>query len=130
MNDDHSPQMNPDDLYREENVTDRRIGAIRVLHPIKADGSDDSSRSTLYIGSAQIMTPGGALPLNFEIEAKSLREAVESFSTEAQKAMEETMEELQRMRREAASSIVVPGQEGGRGPGFPGAGGRGGIQIP
>jgi len=121
MNDQSMPQMHSEELYREESITDRKVGAIRVLHPVKADGSDDESRSVIYIGSAQMMTPAGALPLNFEIEAGSLSAAVEAFSSKAQKAMEETMEELQRMRREQASSIVVPGQEGG---------GKGGIQIP
>lgn len=121
MNDKSMPQMHSEELYREESITDRRVGAIRLLHPIKADGSDDESRSVIYVGSAQMMTPAGALPLNFEIEADSIATAVEAFSGEAQKAMEETMEELQRMRREQASSIVVPGQEGG---------GKGGIQLP
>lgn len=121
MNDKSMPQMHSDELYREESITDRRVGAIRVLYPIKADGSDDDSRAVIYVGSAQMMTPAGALPLNFEIEADSITTAVEAFSGEAQKAMEETMEELQRMRREQASSIVVPGQEGGS---------KGGIQMP
>jgi len=128
MSDKSAPQMHSEELYREEMVTDRRVGAIRVLQPIKADGATDGSRAVIYVGSAQMMTPAGALPLNFEIEADSLKAAVDAFSGEAQKAMEETMAELQRLRRESASSIVVPGQEG-RGSGFPGAG-KGGIQLP
>jgi hypothetical protein len=123
MNDSADPQMNVDELYREEAVTDRRIGTIRILYPIKPDGSDDATRETIFVGAAQMMTPGGALPLNFEIEAKTLSEAAAGFSQAAQKAMEETMEELQKMRRDAASSIVIPGQEGGGAPG-------GGIKIP
>ncbi len=126
MNDKAAPQMNGDELYREESVTDRRVGVIRVLHPIKADGSPDSARSSLYVGSAQMMTPAGALPLNFEIEAESLAAAVAAFSDAAQQAMQETLEELQRLRRESASSIVIPGQEGG-GRGFSGGGG---IKLP
>jgi hypothetical protein len=72
------------------------------------------------------MTPAGALPLSFEIEAESLATAVAKFGAHAQRALAETMERLEEMRREQASSLIVPGSGGGggRGPG------GGGIQIP
>ena len=54
------------------------------------------------------MTPGGALPLNFEIPADSLEGAIEGFGDAAQQAVESTMEELREMQRQQASSIVVP----------------------
>src|SRR5690606_7133796 len=84
---------------------------------------DDASRPRLYIGQASVYTPAGALPLNFELEAGTLAEAIEKFPAAANQAVEDTMRQLQEMRREAASSLVVPGQG-------PGAGGKGGIQIP
>ena len=55
--------MDPSSLYREEVVTDRRIGSIRVLTPLKADGSTDLGRPVLYVGEAQLLTPAGVLPL-------------------------------------------------------------------
>jgi len=51
------------------------------------------------------------LPLSFEIDSASLSEAVANYGAAANKAMEETMAELQEMRRQQASKIVVPGQE-------------------
>lgn len=121
-------RMQVDDLYREEQFTDRRVGSIQRLTPVRADGSDDPSRPVLYIGQASLMTPAGALPINFEIEAKDLGEAAERFGEEAQKAVQDAVRQLQEMRRDAASGIVVPGQGGG-GMGGGGMGGGGGIQL-
>jgi hypothetical protein len=125
--------MDPNSLYREEVFTDHRLGTIRQMTPISADGSDDSSRPVMYAGQTQLLTPAGALPLNFEIEADSLQEAVSRFGVTARAALEQTMEEIKEMRRQAASSIVVPGA-GGMDPGGPGGamGGMpgGGIKMP
>jgi hypothetical protein len=125
------PEMNMDPaaLYREEVFTDRKIGTIRRLVPVQRDGSTDESRDVRYMGQTQLMTPVGALPLSFEIEAGSLGEAAEKFGDGAQAAAEQAIEELQEMRREAASSIVTPGSGGfGGGGGLGGPGG--GIQMP
>ena len=35
--------MDPSSLYREEMFTDRKMGAIRVLTPIKSDGAPDGT---------------------------------------------------------------------------------------
>ena len=113
-------------LYREESFTDRRVGNIQRLSPITADGADDASRSVIYIGQTQLMTPGGALPLSFEIQAESLADAIAQFGAQAEVALEDTMKRLEEMRREAASSLIVPGSPGAPGGGMPG----GGIQVP
>lgn len=122
--------MNPDDLYLEDSFSDQRAGHIRRLRPVTPEGEPDTSRSTRYIGSTQIMTPAGALPLSFELDADSLGAAAEQFAAAAEKAIEEAMEELKRLQRESQSSIVVPGQ-GGPGQGGPGQGGLpgGGIKF-
>lgn len=101
--------MHAEDLYREELFTDLRMGSIRKLIPVKPDGSDDNTREVRFSGQARIMTPGGALPLSFEIEAADIGEAAASFGAAAEQAIEDTMRELEEMRREAASGIVLPG---------------------
>ncbi|MAT65539.1 MAG: hypothetical protein CMN57_07820 [Gammaproteobacteria bacterium] len=121
-----TPQMDAADLYREEVITDRRVGSIRVLTPVTAEGATDPGRAVVYVGQAQLMTPAGALPLNFEIPAASLAEAVDKFSEATEQAVERTMQELEEMRREAASSIVIP-KAGGEGMGGPGGGLGGGM---
>ncbi|MFP3873125.1 MAG: hypothetical protein ACLFQT_00870 [Thiohalophilus sp.] len=123
-------RMNIEDLYREEVFTDQQVGTLRRLTPVTANGSDDSSRSVRYLGQSQMMTPMGALPLNFEIEADSLEQALENYAEAAKQAVENTLEELKELRREAASQIVVPEGGGGMGggPGAPGGmGGPGGL---
>jgi hypothetical protein len=129
------PKMDAADLYREELVTDRRVGTIRVLNPIKVDGAADAARRTVYIGEAQIYTNMGALPLSFEIDARSLPEAVSGYAAAAKDAVERAVRELEDLRRQAASSIVIPrGGVSGLGPGggMPGGGlpGGGKIQMP
>jgi hypothetical protein len=119
-------KMNTDSLFREEMITDRKIGTIRILHPIKSDGTADDSRQRVYVGETQIMTPMGAVPLAFQLDGETLSEAVEKFAEGAQVAVERAMTELQQMRREAASSIVIPE---GVPPGMAGAGAPGGGKI-
>jgi hypothetical protein len=124
------PRMDSQDLYREDLYSDRRVGTIRVMTPVKPDGTPDPTRPTSYVGQAQIMTPAGALPLSFEIDAKTLAEACEGFAEGAKLAFEETMKELQEMRRQQASSIVIP--DAGAASALAGQGGppRGKIQFP
>ena len=38
------PDMNPADLWLEEVYTDRRIGTLRRLTPVKGDGARDPAR--------------------------------------------------------------------------------------
>ncbi len=117
-------KMDVSSLYREEIITDRKVGTIRMMTPLKADGSADAARPVLYMGEAQILTQAGPLPISFDIEAKTLKEAVEKFAPAAKEAIERTVRDLQELRRQAASSIVVP--QGGMG----GLGGGGKIQLP
>ena len=115
--------MNPDELYLEEIFTDQKIGSIRRLSPVTRDGDADASREVLYMSSTQVMTPMGALPINFELHANSIGEAAEKFGEEAEVAVERTARELEEMRRDQASKIVVPGQGGGGPTGNLGGGG-------
>jgi hypothetical protein len=120
-------KMDVDNLFREEIITDRRVGTVRILHPVKSDGTDDEGRQRVYVGETQIMTPMGALPLAFQLDGETLSEAVAKFAEAAQAAVEHAMTELQQMRREAASSIVIPE---GVPPGLAGGPGGGKIKLP
>ena len=99
-------------LVREEIITDRKVGSIRVLTPITADGARDESRAVVYLGETQIMTQMGPLPINFEIKAATLKRAVEAYGEAAKAGVAETIAKLEEMRREAASKIVTPGDAG------------------
>lgn len=112
MADPKKPEMDAKDLWKEEIYTDRRVGTIRRLTPVKPDGSSDSARKTVFVGEAQLMTPAGALPLAFEIPAESLDQAVAGYGPAVERAFNEAMEELKELRRRASSQIVTPGQAG------------------
>ena len=116
--------MDSANLYREETFTDRRVGTLQVLTPITKTGATDSARPVLYVGQTQVLTPAGALPLSFEVQAKSLEDAVAQFGEHAKSALERTMRRLEELRREQASSIIVPGS-GAVPPGLGGPGGGG-----
>src|SRR5439155_25612061 len=116
--------------FPEVTITVQRIGTIRVLTPVKLDGTVDLGRKVLYAGEAHILTQTGVLPLGFDIEASSLSHAVEKFAAGAKAAIERTVRELQELRREAASSLVIPARmpPDPRGPG--GMRGGGLIELP
>jgi hypothetical protein len=118
-------------LYREEVFTDRRAGTIRRLTPITLEGSVDSARPVLFSGQTQLLTPAGVLPLVFEIEAQTLKEAIDKFPDGVKIALEQAIDEAREMRREQASRIVVPEVGGaGLGPGPGPAAGGGKIKFP
>lgn len=127
MNATTEARFDAENVYREDTYTDRRVGTIRVLTPMKTDGTPDPAKPSLYVGQISVMTPMGTLPISYEIDAQNLAEAIEKFADGAKKAMDETMRELAQMRREAASSIVIP--EPGAVPPAPGGGG-GRIRMP
>jgi len=111
-------------LYQEDVFTDRAAGTIRRLRPVLSSGEPDASRPVLFSGQTQLLTPGGVLPLGFEIEAGSLEEAIAKFPAAVQDALNQAIEEAREMRREAQSRIVVPeaGGMGGLPGGIPGGG--------
>jgi hypothetical protein len=100
--------MDSTQIYREETFTDRKVGTIRRLTPVVADGSADPARAVLFVGQAQVMTPMGAVPISFELEASTLDAAIAKFGDAAEQAVQQTVRELQEMRREQASSLVIP----------------------
>ena len=123
-------RMDPANLYREEIFTDRRMGTIRVLAPVQSDGTADQSRAVVYLGEAQILTNMGPLPISFEIDALTLGEAAQKYADAAKEGVENAVRELQEMRRQQSSSILVPGQTGGLPGGMPPLGGAGKIKMP
>jgi hypothetical protein len=122
-----NPTMDATSLYREEIFTDRVVGTLRVLNPVKADGTADPSRPTIYTGEAQLMTNMGPLPISFDVPGASLSEAVAGYAEAAKEGVAHAMRELAEMRRQQSSSIVIP-QGGALPPGGPIGGGK--IQLP
>ena len=112
-NDGRQANMDATQIYHEETFTDRRVGTIRRLTPVTANGEPDTARSTLFVGQAQVMTPMGAVPISFELDSPTLDGAIAKFGDAAERAVQQTMRELQELRREQASSLVIPDAAGG-----------------
>ena len=123
-------KMDAASLYREEIYTDRAAGTLRVLVPVTRDGGPDQTRPTVYVGEAQILTNMGPLPISFEIEAATLGEAVQKYGEASREGVDRAMRELQELRRQASSSILVPGSTPGLGAGLPPPPGGGKIKLP
>ncbi len=106
--------MDQQNLYREENYTDLKAGSIRRLIPVLPDGAPDTARTEIYIGTTQLMTHEGPLPVQARLIANSFQEAISVFPETMRQAtldMVEQFEKLQqKMKAEADSRIIVPGQ--------------------
>jgi hypothetical protein len=75
------------------------------------------------------MTNVGPLPISFDIDADNLSDAVAKYADSTRAGIERAMRELQEMRRQASSSIVLPPAGATLPPGGP-LGGGGKIQLP
>ncbi|RPJ17787.1 MAG: cytoplasmic protein [Desulfobacteraceae bacterium] len=107
-------EIDKDGLYLEESFTDLKSGSIRRLTPVKDDGTEDKSRKTIYMANTQLMTQMGLIPIQSELEAASLKEAVDKFPAAVNDAVEKLVEKANEMRRQEASRIIVPGADQGR----------------
>lgn len=95
-------------LYREEVFTDLKVASIRQLTPVSSDGSRDLSRPIIFIGQTQLMSQMGMIPVQTEIEAASLEDAMQKFPEAIRGAVDELMDEARDMQRKELSRIVVP----------------------
>ena len=100
-------------LYREEVFTDLRYATIRQLTPVNPDGKKDDKRTPLFFGQTQMMTPAGSIPLQFSLEAGTLKQAMDKFPEAVEKSIEEFVEKAKEAQRQEESRIVVPGSEPG-----------------
>ena len=80
--------VDPDNLYREEVITDLKAATLRRLVPIQADGSPDASRPALFLAETQLLTQGGLLPVQARLEAETLEQAIEIFPQAINEAVE------------------------------------------
>ena len=105
-----------ENLYREESITDLKVASIRRMVPVTQSGEDDPSRTPIFLGHTQIITPQGPLPLQARLMANNLEEAMEAFPGAMEQEMAKMVEQLRRMQEEEQkkqhddSRIIVPGR--------------------
>jgi len=107
--------IDQDNLYREESITDLKVASIRKMVPIKSNGQDDDSRSPVFIGNSQLMTPEGPLPIQAKLSATTLEEAMKEFPGAMKKSLDETIEHFRQMQQQqqqqqqqSESRIITP----------------------
>jgi len=104
-------------LYREDSITDLKVASIRRMVPITSDGKDDPSRTPVFFGHTQILTPQGPLPLQAKLMANNLAEAITAFPQAMEQEMAQVVEQIRQMQAEEQrkkqsndSRIIVPGR--------------------
>lgn len=97
-----------DNLYHEETFTDLKVGWIRRLTPVTPDGNRDKSREPLFLGQSQLITPQGPIPIQSQIPAKTLPEAIKKFPEVMEQAIKNMIERAKEMQRESTSRIITP----------------------
>jgi len=109
-------KVDRDNLYREESITDLKVASIRRMVPVTAEGEDDPSRAPMFLGHTQIITPQGPLPLQAQLMANNLQEAMEAFPAAMEQEMAKMIEQIRKMQEEEQkkqrddSRIIVPGR--------------------
>ncbi|MBW1897444.1 MAG: cytoplasmic protein [Deltaproteobacteria bacterium] len=103
-----------DNLYREDSITDLNVASIRRLIPIKPDGTDDKSRTIIFVGHTQLMSPQGPVPIQARLQANNIEEAINEFPGAMKQALAEMVEKIkkvqQQQQKEDDSRIIVPGR--------------------
>ena len=107
-------------LYREESFTDLKVGTIKCLNPVKADGSEDKTRKKIFVGNTNVMTPQGPIPIQGMIQAKELQQAIKKFPETMEAAMDRLIEEAKKYQEQQQaedsqiqkpdSRIIIPGR--------------------
>ena len=104
-------KMDESNLYREEVITDLRVGSIKQLTPVTKNGDRDLARPMVFVGETQLMSQVGPLPVQTRIEAENLEAAIEAFPAAIQTAVEAMIDEVKEHQRKEMSRIVVPGAD-------------------
>ncbi|MGB5984901.1 MAG: cytoplasmic protein [Desulfobacterales bacterium] len=106
--------VNKENLYREESITDLTAASIRQLLPVNVDGTPDKSRTTVFVGFTQLMSPQGPLPVQCQLAANNLAEAIEMYPAAMEKELAKLIAQVEKMQREQKteddSRIIVPGR--------------------
>lgn len=95
-------------LFKEETYTDLKVGIIKRMIPVKADGSVDKTRKSVFVGQTSLMTPNGPLPIQAIIKAKELQQAIKKFPEAMQASMERLAEEAKKYQQQEQSRIEKP----------------------
>jgi hypothetical protein len=75
------------------------------------EGSPDPSKPVRFVGQTQLMSQMGPLPVQCEIQASTLKEAIEKFPAAIKLAVDDLVAEARELQRREMSRIVAPTAE-------------------
>jgi len=101
-------RVDTNNLYREETFTDLKVGTIRRLTPVTVAGTMDPSRPMRFIAQTQIMSNMGPLPVQSDIQANTMEEALGKFPEAIKAAVDQLMDDARELQRREMSRIVTP----------------------
>jgi len=101
-------KINQENLYHEETFTDLQAGWIRRLTPVTPDGNRDKRREQLFIGQTQLVTPRGPIPIQCQIPAKTLPEAMQKFPEVMEITVKNVIERAKEIQQQTTSRIITP----------------------
>ena len=95
-------------LFKEETYTDLKVGIVKCMTPVKADGTVDKTRKSVFVGQTSLMTHNGPLPIQAVIQAKELQQAIKKFPETMQASMERLAEEARKYQEQENANIEKP----------------------
>ncbi len=101
-------QLDTNTLFKEETFTDLKVGTIRRLTPVTLDGSPDAGREAVFIAQTQIMSNMGPLPVQYEIDASNMAEAIQGYPAAIKAGIDQLMDDAKELQRREMSKIVTP----------------------
>jgi hypothetical protein len=101
-------RIDQDNLYHEETFTDLKVGWVRRLTPVTPDGNRDKSREPLFIGQTQLATPQGPIPIQCQLSAKTLPDAIKKFPEAIELTIKNMIDRAKEMQEQATSRIIKP----------------------
>jgi len=106
-------------LFKHESFTDGNLVYIDVMTPIKLSGtgkvSIDKERKKTFIGKTQVDFSGKVGPYTFMIEdSNNVKEAIDKFDDALEAALDRTREQVENMRKEQESKVIVPNDNKGK----------------
>lgn len=94
------------DLWSIDTVTDLVHGDIRICLPITPDMRHDNLRKCRFFSTVNANIGGRVMPVQFEIVAKSLDEALDRFEESAKESADRMIEKIEAQRNRI---ITAPG---------------------
>ncbi|MBW2173203.1 MAG: cytoplasmic protein [Deltaproteobacteria bacterium] len=98
--------VDKNNLYRQEVITDFKVASIMKFIPIKPDGTEDNSRTAIFLGQGQVMLPQGVTPIQVRLEADNLEEAMGAFPEAMNQARDQARDQARSQMAQMAETAL------------------------